>query len=70
MKPNKTRLAGPVLSLKKTTVARLNSTLPAAAGGANRTTAGQDIPETCGYACTDCMSLLTKPFTIPVTIGD
>jgi hypothetical protein len=57
MKLNSKR--GNTLSLKKNTIAHLNNAQTTLIrGGAVQVTGKQGIPETCGYACGDCMSTL------------
>ena len=57
---------GSKLSLNKSTIAKLHNSdmLKINAGYAITTDDSGGLPETCGYACTDCMSTLTRPFTI------
>ncbi len=54
MKPKAQNVKGNLLALKKNTVSRLNNNQAKDINGGNY------IPETCGYACTDCMSTLTS----------
>lgn len=62
---------GNTLSLKKTTIAILkNANNNAANGGAQQFGTTGGIPETCGYACGDCMSTLQSLIgCIPVHTG-
>ncbi len=59
MKLNSKR--GNTLSLKKNTIAHLSSAQTSLIkGGAQQQTTQGGIPDTCGYACGDCMSTLNS----------
>lgn len=62
MKQNMPNTQDKALSLNKTTIARLpKAQLGAIKGGDGKTIQNNmDIPESCGYACGDCMSTVTR----------
>ncbi len=64
MKPTSNAKSKNPLVLKKSTVAHLAGHQAIAVnGGANEvTTKDGGIPETCGYACTDCMSTMNTMY--------